>query len=99
MLAELVNAGKLPPLSERLPQDPKITNEMPSTQLTYVNGKFGGTLRHSCVTGREADVFVMANEPLVNTPGLLGEEITGNVFKGYDVSDDQKTSPSTCARG
>lgn len=32
----------------------------------------------------------MCNEPLLNTPGILGKEITGNILKGYEVSSDQK---------
>lgn len=90
MLAELVKVGKLPPVDQRLPKDPKIANEMPSSLLKYETGKYGGTLRHACLTGRAADVFVMNNEPLVNTPGLLGQEVTGNVLKSFKVSDDQK---------
>ena len=89
MLADLVKAGKLPPVDERLPSAPKLTNEMPTSLLTYEIGRYGGTLRHAALQGRDADISpVMLNEPLVNTPGLLGEEVTGNVVKDVEVNQD-----------
>ncbi len=91
MLTDLVNAGKLPPVDSRLPKPPKLTNEMPASQLKFENGQYGGTLRTvTSVPDWDADVFVMCNEPLINTPGILGEEITGNIVKEFRVSDDQK---------
>ncbi|MGI6707217.1 MAG: ABC transporter substrate-binding protein [Clostridia bacterium] len=81
----------LPPVKERLPEEPKLTNEMPADALDYEIGTYGGTLR--TVTSRiewDADVYVCNVEPLLNTPGILGEEVTGNVLKGYEVSADQK---------
>ncbi len=90
MLAEKVAAGELPPVEDRLPLEPKLTNEMDPSQLEYEIGRYGGTLRHAALQGRDADVSpVFVNEPLVNTPGLLGSEVTGNVVKSYEVSDDQ----------
>lgn len=89
MLAERVQAGELPPVDERLPIEPKITNEMPPSQLEYEIGRYGGTLRHAALQGRDADIqSVMLTEPLVNTPGLLGEEVTANVLEGFEVSQD-----------
>lgn len=82
----------LPPVKDRLPADYKITNEMPANQLKYEIGTYGGTLRTvTSVPDWDADVFVMNNEPLLNTPGILGDQITGNVLKDYKMSDDQKT--------
>jgi len=85
-------AGKgLPPVKDRLPQEPKITNEFPEDMLKYEIGTYGGTLR-TVTAGVEwdADVFIGCNEALLNTPGILGKEITGNVLKGYEVTADQK---------
>ena len=82
----------LPPVAERLPKEPKLTNEIPVDQLTYEIGNFGGTMRFvTSAVEWDADVFVMTNEPLLNTPGILGKEITGNILKGYKASDDQKS--------
>jgi len=86
-----IDSMGLPPVAERLPKEPKLTNEVPAKQLDYEIGTFGGTMRLvTSVVEWDADVFVMTNEPLLNTPGILGEEITGNILKGYEASDDQK---------
>jgi len=81
----------LPPVAERLPEVPKITNEMDPSQLDYEIGQYGGTLRMaSAVPDWNPDIFVMANEPLINTPGLLGKEITPNIVEKFEMSPDQK---------
>jgi peptide/nickel transport system substrate-binding protein len=90
--APMLNDKNLPPIKDRLPEEPKLTNEMPASMLNYEIGTYGGTLRTvTSVVEWDADVFVMNNEPLLNTPGILGEEITGNVLKGYEASPDSKT--------
>jgi len=81
----------LPPVKDRLPKEPKITNEMPEDQLNYEIGTYGGTLRMvSYAVDFDKDVFCGSYESFLNTPGLLGKEITGNILKGYEVSADQK---------
>jgi peptide/nickel transport system substrate-binding protein len=91
VLTEKVKAGGLPSIEQRLPKDPKLTNELPPDILKYEIGSYGGTLR-TVRTEPESDntVFIAMNEPLLNTPGLLGQEITPNVLKGYEASSDQK---------
>ncbi|MBB3128477.1 peptide/nickel transport system substrate-binding protein [Paenibacillus rhizosphaerae] len=87
-------------VKDRLPTDYKITNEIPADQMKYEIGSYGGNLRTvTSVVDWDADVFVMNNEPLLNTPGILGDEITGNVLKDYKVSDDQKTFTFTMRKG
>ncbi|MGI6705874.1 MAG: ABC transporter substrate-binding protein [Clostridia bacterium] len=86
-----LDGKNLPPVEERLPEEPKFTNEMPPDMLDYEIGKYGGTIRTvTTVIGWDADVFVFNNEPLLNTPAILGDEVTGNVLKDYEVSEDQK---------
>ncbi|MFC5648617.1 ABC transporter substrate-binding protein [Paenibacillus solisilvae] len=98
--APMLESMSLPPVKERLPEDYKITNEMPESMLKYEIGKYGGTLRTvTSVVDWDADVFVMENEPLLNTPGILGDEITGNVLKGYEMSADEKTFTFTMRKG
>ncbi len=81
----------LPPVKDRLPKEPKLTNELPADLLDYEIGTYGGTLRTVRTDiGNDTAIFVIQNEPLVNTPGMLGEEVTGNVLKDYKVSEDQK---------
>jgi peptide/nickel transport system substrate-binding protein len=78
-------------VKDRLPKLPKLVNEMPTDLLRYENGKYGGTLRYGTTsTDWDAHVFIGCNEALLNTPGLLGKEVTGNVLRGYTVSTDQK---------
>ncbi|MBM7566058.1 ABC transporter substrate-binding protein [Paenibacillus sacheonensis] len=85
-----LDGKNLPDVKDRLPADYKITNEMDENQLKYEIGSYGGTLRTvTSVANWDADVFVMDNEPLLNTPSILGEKITGNVLKDYLLSDDQ----------
>ncbi|MCQ6560062.1 ABC transporter substrate-binding protein [Paenibacillus mendelii] len=81
----------LPPVQDRLPKEPKLTNELPKDALDYQIGTYGGTLRtvRTDVIS-DSDLFIIENEPLVNTPGVLGEEITPNVVQSYQVSDDQQ---------
>jgi peptide/nickel transport system substrate-binding protein len=76
---------------DRLPAVPKLVNEMPKDLLNYQVGKYGGTLRFVTAANEfDADVFIMCNEALLNTPGILAKEVTGNILRGYTVSDDQK---------
>jgi len=90
MLAELVAAGKLPPVQERLPLKPKVSNEMPPSQLAFQVGRYGGTIRTLTPEAEwDTDIFAMCNEPLINTPGILGEEITGNICDSFEVNAAQ----------
>jgi peptide/nickel transport system substrate-binding protein len=95
-----LDAKGLPPIQERLPMEPKLTNELPKDALTYEIGTYGGKLRTVRTDAiSDSDIFTIENEPLVNSPGLLGEEITPNVLKGYKVSDDQKEFTFTLREG
>ncbi len=93
MLAELVKAGKLPPVDERLPEEPFVVG--PGVLISeedlpdWTPGQYGGTLRsaHS-VANWAPDVFVMMNEPLLSAPGIGVQGIRGNVLKDFEVNDD-----------
>jgi peptide/nickel transport system substrate-binding protein len=84
----------LPPLSERLPLEPKVVvpgTEVPAKDLDLRIGKRGGTMRlvHASPNWN-AILFIMANEPLVNAPGVGVREpgvIHPNVVKAYEVTD------------
>ncbi|MGQ9629432.1 MAG: ABC transporter substrate-binding protein [bacterium] len=91
MLKELVKAGKLPPVEERLPKEPGLVRDVPANEIELEIGQYGGTLRmvHS-VPGSDPYVFCMNNESLLRGPGLTGDDIGGNVLKGYEVSGDKK---------
>lgn len=86
-----LDGKSLPPVEERLPKEPKLTNELPKDVLNYEIGRYGGTLRTVRLDPvNDSALFVINNEPLVNSPGVLGEEITPNIVKSFKVSDDQK---------
>src|SRR5450756_2621177 len=81
----------LPAVADRMPKEPKLTNEMPADELNYKIGKYGGTLRTVRLEPIwDGTVWCVATEPLLNSPGRLGKEITPNVVKSYEVSADQK---------
>ncbi len=96
MLEEMEKAGKIPPLAERLPKVPFVVGpgilvaekDLPDWQP----GRYGGTLRSAhAVANWSPDFFVMANEPLLISPGIGTDAIRGNVLESFTVSDDGKT--------
>ena len=96
MLAALVASGDLPPVDERLPEEPFVVGQgvlIEDEYLDFEIGQFGGTLRlvHDRV-GWNPDVFIMGNEPLVTAPtgDISVKGIRGNILHGYEVSDDNK---------
>lgn len=84
MLAEMVAAGKLPAVGERLPIAADI---MVETEKTPDNPKYGGTLRRN--NGGQWDFGPFCEEPLFRLTEDGG--VTANVAKGYDVSADGLT--------
>jgi len=96
MLAELVKAGKLPPVEERLPKEPFVVGPgvlIPKEDLPdWKVGEYGGTIRmvHPW-TKWCGDTYIMMREPLLMAPGLTTEGIRGNILKDFKVSKDRKT--------
>jgi len=95
MLAERVAAGDLPPLEERLPENPFVVG--PGIYLTEANlpdwqpGKYGGTLRSShSVANWNPDIFVAMNEPFLMAPKIGDQNIVCNVCESFEVSDGNK---------
>ena len=83
MLAELVQAGKLPPVEERLPKEPMVI------PVTEEIGQYGGTW-HRCGVGPGEGWILnsrLSYECLVRwTPDGTG--VVPNVAKGYEISED-----------
>ena len=95
MLADMVKAGTLPPVEERLPQEPFVVG--PGTLITTTDlpdwqpGKYGGTLRFANASANwNPDIFIMANENLLSAPGIGLEGLVPNILKSYTVEDDNK---------
>ncbi len=94
-LAELVAAGELPSVDERLPTEPFIVGpgvivseeELPD----WTPGQYGGSLRFAHGNPNwNPDVFIMLNEPFLMAPGIGVAGIRGNVAKDFEVEDDNK---------
>ncbi len=92
MLAARVAGGELPPLEQRLPEVPFVVRDgvmYPSEDVDYQAGKFGGNLSSTHqAPGWAPDVFLMCNEPLIQGPGITGEDLIGNICQEFEVSSD-----------
>jgi peptide/nickel transport system substrate-binding protein len=104
MLDEQVSAGTLPPLDERLPEEPFVVG--PGVYMTVENlpdwtpGKYGGTLRSShAVANWNPDIFVMMNEPFLMAPKISDQGILPNIAASFEVSDDNKVFTFTLRKG
>ena len=90
MLAEMVAAGDLPPVDERLPAVPFVVDKgalISAEDLPdWTPGKYGGTLRlgHSSANWNP-DVFVMMDEAILQGQGIGMEGIQGNVVESFQT--------------
>ena len=100
MLVEMVGAGTLPALEERLPQDPMIIGPgvlIPKEFLdNWESGTFGGTMRFCTATTHVAAELYDANaeQPLI-APGRLTaaspDVVKPSLLTGFEVGDEQKS--------
>ncbi len=84
MMAELVGQGKLPPVRERLPEEPLIVEPIEKT------GKYGGTLRFF-VIGADWPTFTrtIGYEPLVRWAWDTDfTTVLPNIAKSWEISPD-----------
>ncbi len=82
MLAELVAAGDLPPVEERLPTNPLVIEPVERV------GDYGGTWQHPLVGSFASRLYsMMGNENLV-VWSPQWEDILPNVAESYEVNDD-----------
>lgn len=86
MLAERVKAGKLPPVADRVPQEPMVWQ--PLNEI----GKYGGTWRRAFTGPGDVE-----NGNRINSSDKLffwsadGSKIVPSVATAYELSDDGKT--------
>ena len=86
MLAEQVKAGKLPPVSQRLPSEPMVWK--PLNEI----GTYGGTWRRAFTgpgDGENGNRIQSMDKPLHWSAD--GSKIVPSVAKGYELSEDGKT--------
>ncbi|MGE3268039.1 MAG: ABC transporter substrate-binding protein [Chloroflexota bacterium] len=94
MLAEMVKAGKLPPVEQRLPSEPLVVKPLHST------GKYGGTWRRGFTgPGDTSNAHRAAQNDKLLYFDFTGTKIVPNIAKGYEVSSDGKVTTLTLRKG
>jgi peptide/nickel transport system substrate-binding protein len=107
MLTARVSSGELPPVEDRLPDQPVVFdaswNDVPTEDLDFQVGKYGGTLRAVRTHPNwDADVWAMLKETLVASPGWMDanpKDLRGNVILDYEISEDGTTFTFTMREG
>jgi peptide/nickel transport system substrate-binding protein len=93
-LAALVKAGKLPPVAQRIPQEPMVLKPLRSV------GKYGGTWRRGFLGPGDSE-----NGNRVRSGDKLlfwdetGTKITPNAAKGYEISEDGRRTTLFLRKG
>jgi len=85
MLTELVEQGVLPPVENRLPEEPLVI------EPTEGIGKYGGELRSAALGPAAFSDIEHAREFYCFRPDAQGKEILPNIAKNYEISEDKKT--------
>jgi peptide/nickel transport system substrate-binding protein len=95
MLAEMVKAGTLPPVEQRVPQDPLVVKPV------HEIGKYGGTWRRGFTGPADKwNGWRSASGPdSVLFWDYTGEKVVPNIVKGYSVEDDGRTLVLSLRRG
>ena len=100
LLDEAVASGELPTVAERLPEVPKITDEILPEYLDYQSGNYGGTLRLiTKVVNWSADTFVGNNEALLTCESVNSGVITPNIVESYSANEDNTVFTFTLRKG
>jgi peptide/nickel transport system substrate-binding protein len=94
MLADLVKAGKLPPVEQRVPQEPMVVKPLQSI------GKYGGTWRRGFTGPGDGE----NGNRIVSTDKILFWDYTGTkimpcVAKSWKVSDDGRVTTISLRKG
>ncbi len=100
LLDEAVASGTLPAVEERLPETPKIADEILPEYLDYESGNYGGTLRLvTSVVNWDADGFVGNNEALLTMESTASDVITPNIVESYSANEDNSVFTFTLRKG
>ena len=91
MLEKLVDDGKLPPLIERIPSDPRVI-DLPGEGLA--NGRYGGDLR--LLMGRTKDVRMMVVYGYARLVTYTDEfEIVPDILRDIEVEGEAHPAPAS----
>ena len=100
MLAEKVANGELPPVEERLPENPRVATDFTEEELVPEVGKYGGTVRTVfAAVNWNPDIFVAMTENLLTMESMNSDVVTGNLVEGFEISDDMTTYTFTLRKG
>src|SRR5882757_6758394 len=93
-LAELVKAGKLPPVEQRIPAEPMVLKPLRSV------GKYGGTWRRGFLGPGDGENGnrVRSGDKLLFWD-VTGTQIMPSVAKGYEISDDGRRTTLHLRKG
>ena len=93
-LAELVKAGKLPPVESRVPQEPMVIKPLRSV------GKYGGTWRRGFLGPGDSENGnrVRSSDKLLFWD-VTGTHIAPNVAKGWETSADGRRTTLSLRKG
>ena len=100
MLDARVEAGELAPVEERLPEVPKLVDEVSPEYLDYECGVYGGTLRLvTQVVNWDADGFVGMNEALMTMESVNSGVVTPNIVEAVEANEDNTSFVFTIRKG
>lgn len=92
MLDALVESGELPPVEERLPDNPKVADDRSAEYLEYGEfeiGTYGGTIRTAGITPNyHPDIYIMMTENLLTMVDTYSGNVTPNIVEEFSVNDD-----------
>lgn len=100
MLDAMVESGELPPVADRLPNNPKLINESSPEALEYEIGTYGGTVRFiTNSVNYDGDLFISCTENILNMVDSNSDEITPNLVESFTVNDDNTEFTFTLREG
>ncbi len=89
MFDALVESGELPPVEERLPENPRLIHEFLDEYLDPEIGNYGGTLRFvTSSVNWDADVFIGNEESILTMQSTTSDQVDANIVESYEVNED-----------
>ena len=87
--APMFDGMDLPPVEERLPENPRVVHVILDEFLTPEQGTYGGTMRFVADgVNWDADIFIGMNENLLTMASANSGDITANVVESCEMNDD-----------